>query len=697
MKLLLFSFVVLLFCGGGPATNIFFVKADQVQLDQKPHPELHFRANHTNTDQLNARIVVFDAPGTTAAQLVHQHDRFEAAQRGKSENAASASQLIVGAGTTSGAGKTTSAASTTMSSVYDISSGRSSSSLEDNDKTSRQNREWTVLHVTDVHLNMPLTDSDRPFNQRMDNAFRNAQNVYLTEPTGRVDTDTAAPASSSRARTSNPRETFQKLLDLYKRENADLLLLGGDLFNFPQPNAVEWVLEELRKHDIRFLYTGGNHDFMTEGKPQEPLLLQKQTAYENVLKPLLFASFGQPVVVAAFGGRGGSNAVHTHNSDTSRKNDPLATLPGGGGAAMASSSPSKNGEAIAAGGAGDADEMLDQSGSFSGAGRAPPAQLVKNLMLYHHHRNRNATAESLRMNRGYFRRGMIGSTTTGSTRNSPEAEEDGQQLVSVDRIQRPGEQQQADIYLHTEGGVVDDLGATSSASAQAQQGDMVLVSSSPDDNAYASTYPPPDNHLYSFPITTVETESPVSVAELGPFLIVAIDNSDLQVREEARQAVVAQLQRNRPTLLLMHYGLHANPDLVQNPSGAQQRTQFILCGDRKFGWAHDTGYNVEKRERWPKSGNLPSTERFAREILADYLSPKGPVVGILSGHEHVHRVDELSPHAKQYVALPAFQGGYRKVVLQDVRARRWRRRNRQAALRARAALDQGINTVAIYN
>ncbi|CAD7950975.1 unnamed protein product [Amoebophrya sp. A25] len=189
---------------------------------------------------------------------------------------------------------------------------------------SRKRRRWSLLHVPDVHLNMPLTDRDRPFNVRMDNAFRNARNVHLRKRAPDdvlgINADYSGVQQQQvnsehqvqpKVSTSNPRETFEALLDLYEREKADLLLLGGDLFNFPQDSAVQWVLEQLERRQVRFLFTAGNHDWMTEGKPQEPRELQIRTSWEGVLKPMLHMAnrqshepFQRPVELVELGGSG---------------------------------------------------------------------------------------------------------------------------------------------------------------------------------------------------------------------------------------------------------------------------------------------------------------------------------------------------------------------------------------------------------
>eukprot|EP00392_Amoebophrya_sp_AT5.2_P016518 g16784.t1 len=164
---------------------------------------------------------------------------------------------------------------------------------------------------------------------------------------------------------------------------------------------------------------------------------------------------------------------------------------------------------------------------------------------------------------------------------------------------------------------------------------------------------------------------PIMVAEIANSLqVIAVDNSDLQVREGQRQAVLRLLEKDvhKPTILLMHYGLHIPS--VHGAGGTKDSNKFkhVLCGSPKFGWEHDTGYQVERRQRWPRGGNDKSTVKFVDEILTKYAVGRGGgVIAILAGHEHLGRVDEVSAGCKQYVSLPGFEGGRREILVEDWR------------------------------
>jgi 3',5'-cyclic AMP phosphodiesterase CpdA len=82
--------------------------------------------------------------------------------------------------------------------------------------------------------------------------------------------------------------TFEYLDDLLlkaKNENIDLLLLTGDIVNFPSGLSVKYVYDRLMKTGIPWLYISGNHDWHYEGMEGSPDSLRK-TWIEKSLLPL---------------------------------------------------------------------------------------------------------------------------------------------------------------------------------------------------------------------------------------------------------------------------------------------------------------------------------------------------------------------------------------------------------------------------
>jgi predicted MPP superfamily phosphohydrolase len=63
---------------------------------------------------------------------------------------------------------------------------------------------------------------------------------------------------------------LDELLLKAKNENVDLLLLTGDIVNFPSAASVKYVYDKLTDSGIPWLYVSGNHDWYYEGMPGSP-------------------------------------------------------------------------------------------------------------------------------------------------------------------------------------------------------------------------------------------------------------------------------------------------------------------------------------------------------------------------------------------------------------------------------------------
>ena len=125
---------------------------------------------------------------------------------------------------------------------------------------------------------------------------------------------------------------------------------------------------------------------------------------------------------------------------------------------------------------------------------------------------------------------------------------------------------------------------------------------------------------------------------------IAIENGTYQVDE-------AQILEGLPTVLVVHIPLCV-PGLLGQTDGTP------MCGDPAWGAETDRNFVIERRERWPTTGNRPSTMAFVESVRrADNL------VGVLCGHIHQHREDALSENALQYVTKPGFDEGYRLVTI----------------------------------
>ncbi len=78
---------------------------------------------------------------------------------------------------------------------------------------------------------------------------------------------------------------FDDILLKAKNQNVNLLLLTGDIVNFPSAASVKNVYDKLNKTGIPWLYVAGNHDWHYEGMPGNIDSLRK-TWTKNSLLPL---------------------------------------------------------------------------------------------------------------------------------------------------------------------------------------------------------------------------------------------------------------------------------------------------------------------------------------------------------------------------------------------------------------------------
>ena len=104
-----------------------------------------------------------------------------------------------------------------------------------------------------------------------------------------------------------------------------------------------------------------------------------------------------------------------------------------------------------------------------------------------------------------------------------------------------------------------------------------------------------------------------------------------------------------PIVLLMHIPLYLPKDAENENIGT--------CGDPRWGWDRDKGYEVEQRERWSLNGNSPSTIEFL-----EVAKNSSNLVAILVGHTHKARADKFSATAVQYVTGRSVDGQHRIVT-----------------------------------
>ena len=126
-----------------------------------------------------------------------------------------------------------------------------------------------LMQITDAHISVSV---DRETNmteyaKRMHKAYTGSKRHFNQDTT---------------------KTTFEYLDDVLqkaKKEHVELLLLTGDIVNFPSVASVEYVCDRLKKTGIPWLYIAGNHDWHYEGLEGSMDLL-RSTWIEKSLLPL---------------------------------------------------------------------------------------------------------------------------------------------------------------------------------------------------------------------------------------------------------------------------------------------------------------------------------------------------------------------------------------------------------------------------
>jgi predicted MPP superfamily phosphohydrolase len=125
-----------------------------------------------------------------------------------------------------------------------------------------------ILHISDSHITFP-GEKDKEFESYSNRMAK----AYMDE----VDYRTKKPLTGA--------EAFSKLMDKAVEQKIDLIALTGDIINYPSEHAVNFVLGELKRTGIPFVYVSGNHDWHFEGMKGSDFEL-RQTWRERFLKSL---------------------------------------------------------------------------------------------------------------------------------------------------------------------------------------------------------------------------------------------------------------------------------------------------------------------------------------------------------------------------------------------------------------------------
>jgi predicted phosphodiesterase len=111
-------------------------------------------------------------------------------------------------------------------------------------------RPTRVFHLTDTHLSLDDARGEpyRQYSRRMAGAYQRNTHFQTGE-------------------TLTADESFTRTLKLAQQQQADFIVLTGDIFSFPSEAAIEWTYRQLKETGIPFAYVAGNHDWHYEGLP----------------------------------------------------------------------------------------------------------------------------------------------------------------------------------------------------------------------------------------------------------------------------------------------------------------------------------------------------------------------------------------------------------------------------------------------
>ena len=110
----------------------------------------------------------------------------------------------------------------------------------------------------------------------------------------------------ARIRRANSRALFSQLINIAKDENADVIILAGDIFDsYPiHPETEELFISELRRANIPIFITPGNHDPYSSDSPYKNLSFPENVHIfsSNTLTPVVLDDIKVRIFGAAYTG-----------------------------------------------------------------------------------------------------------------------------------------------------------------------------------------------------------------------------------------------------------------------------------------------------------------------------------------------------------------------------------------------------------
>jgi 2',3'-cyclic-nucleotide 2'-phosphodiesterase (5'-nucleotidase family) len=128
---------------------------------------------------------------------------------------------------------------------------------------------FTILHIADSHVSMVGDETEEP---------------YVTW--SRTMREINLPGTHKHFKTGaivSPMDCLEMTLELAKERKPDLLVLGGDIINYPSELLVKTVMNLLNQTGIPWIYTAGNHDWYYPDEPGEKEELRKKWIEKRLL------------------------------------------------------------------------------------------------------------------------------------------------------------------------------------------------------------------------------------------------------------------------------------------------------------------------------------------------------------------------------------------------------------------------------
>lgn len=119
-----------------------------------------------------------------------------------------------------------------------------------------------IMHITDSHITIPDAKDSLIWDKckRMHKAYENTKSHVSKKNVSRED-------------------AFKILINQAKKLKVDIIVLTGDIINFPSEKSVDFVYNTLKDYEIPYLYVAGNHDWHLEGTPGSSEKLRDETLH----------------------------------------------------------------------------------------------------------------------------------------------------------------------------------------------------------------------------------------------------------------------------------------------------------------------------------------------------------------------------------------------------------------------------------